>query len=890
MPGPAALGRGVIVDDGADAPEPWAGAPRVVVDDAVLRDPAGTIETLHEAWQQRHPIVVELRVPVEELRTPEHELRAPHALTPSFTFTRELLYFLVRANSYDARRANGRDGTPRWWPVTEAERLGARPGTTTDLVLPDGTEAWCDGGPRAPAPVPVVHRSSLEAGACRPDGFAQHAAEGLAPDQRAAVLHAGGPARVLAPAGSGKTTVLTARLRHLVGDRGYALAHVTALAYNRRAGDELRARLADLPAALGQVRTLNSFGYDVLRRAAARPVDVLDEREVRDLLAALLRAAGHETRRRANTDPLAAYLEALEEVQLGLVAPERVEAARDDVPGLAAIFPEYRRRLAARGATDFDGQVYGALEALLTDPVLRAEVQRSCRHLLVDELQDLRPAHLLMIRLAAAPAFDVFGVGDDDQVIYGYAHADPAFLLDYHGFFPGAASYLLGVNYRCPPAVVRGAVNLLGRNRRRVPKEIRAARTDDSPLALVITRVPAVTLPAEALARVRSWLDGGREPRSVAVLHRVNAGLLPVQVLAQDAGIPVTPAVDARWLRRTGVAATLAAVRLACAAAGGQRWAGADLADVGARRSDRVTSRVRDWLRERRAWTPAEVRKLAGRVRGPDAERIEQLAGDIERWGAAVRDGEELAGLLDRIRADTGFATALTTLDRAGKGRDASHLDDLDALQALAPSHPRPATFEAWLREHLRAPAADEPEATGRVTLSTIHRVKGMEWDHVAVLGMHDGQMPHRLADDHEEERRLAHVAITRGRVEVVVLAASDAAAPFVDEIEGREGPEPPPPSRPSPRDPAPRPPVAPGDAALRETLREWRRSAAAGKPAYTVFTDRTLDAIVARRPGTLEELARVPGIGLAKLERYGDAILGIVADHPADANDPTDD
>ena len=123
VPGPAALGRGVIVADGSPAPVAWGDAVRVVVDDDVLRAPAAAVAQLHGLWAARTAVVVDLRVPVEMLRASETDERAPHALTPAFEFARERLYFLVRANNYDAR-----DGTPRWWPAMEAERLGAQPG------------------------------------------------------------------------------------------------------------------------------------------------------------------------------------------------------------------------------------------------------------------------------------------------------------------------------------------------------------------------------------------------------------------------------------------------------------------------------------------------------------------------------------------------------------------------------------------------------------------------------------------------------------------------------------------------------------------------------------------------------------------------------------------
>src|SRR4051812_44961844 len=307
LPGPAALGRGVIVESGAPAPVEWTDAPRVVLDDAALASPEAVVDQLQALWAGRSPVVIDLRVAREALSAPETDDRMAHELTPAFAFLRERCYFLTRANNYDAR-----DATPRWGPAAEAARLGAEVEGPADVLLPAGTAAWCDGGPRTTGldvDAPVVHRFALESRSLHADVAAPEsaAASWLAPDQRAAVLHAGGPARILAPAGSGKTTVLAARFRHLVVERDYGAASVCALAYNRRAGNEMQERLGDLPRnAQRKVRTLNSFGYDILRRA--RPnVRLIDEREVRN------RIEPHVTLRfRANTDALRPYLEALE--------------------------------------------------------------------------------------------------------------------------------------------------------------------------------------------------------------------------------------------------------------------------------------------------------------------------------------------------------------------------------------------------------------------------------------------------------------------------------------------------------------------------------------------------------------------------------------------------
>ena len=183
--------------------------------------------------------------------------------------------------------------------------------------------------------------------------------------------------------------------------------------------------------------------------------------------------------------------------------------------------------------------------------------------------------------------------------------------------------------------------------------------------------------------------------------------------------------------------------------------------------------------------------------------------------------------------------------------------------------------------------------APGGVTLSTIHRVKGREWDHVAVFGVSDGIMPHRLADDVEEERRVLHVAITRGRHRVAVLADRSRRSPFLDELAGRA------PHRPAPdrRDVRPQPlatskPVrrAAPDlmavelsgpyAAAERALRDWRRmrASADGVPAYVVLNDRYLRGIAIAQPASPAELLACDGIGPTKLENYGEQILAVLA------------
>jgi DNA helicase-2/ATP-dependent DNA helicase PcrA len=820
FPGPEALGRGVVVPPGAAAPAPFGDAPRVVVDEAVLASPAALAATaalLHESWSGRRPVVVELGVPVEALRAAEVERRPPYELDPGFTFERERLQFLVWANTYDARKP----GEPIWWHGVRASRMGAALGGPADVTLPDGTPAWCDGGPRRPLPLQdaVVHRDSIDAGVLTPARFSPPSAE-LAPDQLAAVAHPGGPARIIAPAGSGKTRVLTERIRHLLLDRGYEPGLVTAVAYNVMAADQLRERTTGFRPT---IRTLNSLGLNVCsRRGPGSGVSpggqwrVAEEPFCRDVLAGLVKTA-----RKVGTDPLAPYLDALATIRLGLVPPEKAEDLHPDAAGIAAAFPAYRQALHDAGRLDFDEQIYHAVELLLADPQLRAEVRAAPPTLLVDEFQDLTPAHLLLIRLIAGPAADVFGVGDDDQVIYGYAGADPGFLIDFEQYFPGTATYDLQVNYRCPPAVVDAARTLLGHNRRRIGKTIRPSG-DAGGEGLTVRAVPADEMTPMAVEQVQGWAGNGVAWSDMAVLTRVNSSLLPVQLLLQQAKIPYRPAVGPWILERAGTAAALAYLRIA---ADPGRISRADVRATVRRPSRKISPKVIDMLARDATTSLRSIRGLAGWLADKDAfvkdaDRVEGYAADLEALADAVaKPGATTADGLRFIRDTIGLGEAMDTLDASKGALDrSSNGDDLAALLQVAPLHPDAATFEGWLQQALAVPG---DSAEPGVHLATVHRVKGREWPKVVVFGADAGLFPHRLSADVEEERRIFHVAVTRARHEAVVLADAAGPSPFVDELH-----------RPAPEKPFTMPPPPPAPVA-RAAGKTKGKGAASTEPGF---------------------------------------------------------
>ncbi len=881
--GPDRLARHALVRAAAPTPEPWAGAERLILGADALADPADALRVLRAAATAGTRLLIEVDPDLaDELdgrfgaaRTPMLMTAAtPFEVGATFEFAGDEFHHLLWSNTIDLRDGATWDALDR---AVAAGLVPIRDGEPGDVRLADGTAIWLDAGPlRFVAPidgVPVVHVVTIEHGAPAIPATNHSTAE-LAPDQLAAVTHPGGAARIIAPAGSGKTRVLTERARHLLTNWRLPSSAVSLVAFNKRAQEEMRERTPDLAGL--HVRTLNAIALAIVNGTAPfapQPSSwrTINEVDVRRIIGDLVSFP-----KRRNSDPVAPWIEALSLVRLGLVAPDEVEARYEgDVDGFAAFWPSYRALLERKHLVDFDDQIYRALMILLSDPAARRTAQRACRTMLVDEFQDLTPAHLLLIRLLAAPGGAVFGVGDDDQTIYGYNGADPGWLIDFGELFPSAGAHPLEVNYRCPAGIVEIADRLLRHNQRRVAKIIRANSSDTGGWSIDASVDPV----AATTSAVRAALAAGAEPQQVAVLARVNAVLAPVQVALVGEGIPISGGVGLEFVERTAVRSVLSWLRLASTDERG-RFLPADLGEALRRPSRSFHPRINSWIAEQ--GTMVDLFKLAGRLNNErDADRLMEFAADIQTLQKVVQSGAPTSDVVLTLIDEIGLAGSVSGLDTTRRGMNRSAQgDDLTAIRHLAALHDDVTTFDSWLRDRLGVMRSSDG-----VVLSTVHRVKGQEWPHVVVHHVDAEQYPHRLADDVEEERRLFHVAVTRASTHATVVTGPDP-SPFVEELT----------TEPSPRrvvsshrpDPAPARTGAPkkadpttgldaAAAARFDRLKVLRTELAAGKPAYVVFDNKTLAAIARVAPTTKQELSRISGVGPAKLDKYGDAFVELI-------------
>jgi DNA helicase II / ATP-dependent DNA helicase PcrA len=348
----------------------------------------------------------------------------------------------------------------------------------------------------------------------------------LAPDQRGAATASPGPVLCVAPAGSGKTTTLVARVAWLV-DGGLDARAMTVVAFNKRAAEELTARLdaalEPLGVAVGavRVRTFHALGREMLADAGVS-IDPLIDRD--ELLRELFPASTAADRGRLDL--------AFSRLKLDLrVAADKV--ATDPAPGpVARAFVAYERAIAASGGVDFDDLVVRALRLLQDDERVLRRWRDRCVELLVDEAQDLDRTQLELALLLAAPGNRIFLVGDDDQTIYGWRLADVRRVLGLAASLPGLRRVDLTTNYRCPRPVVERAVRLVEHNRERFAKRIDPGPNAAGRLVLAPDADDDVVRTARAMA---SW---PADDTTRAVLSRTNRELLVAVVAALELRTP----------------------------------------------------------------------------------------------------------------------------------------------------------------------------------------------------------------------------------------------------------------------------------------------------------------------------------------------------------------
>ncbi|GAB3087297.1 ATP-dependent DNA helicase UvrD2 [Isoptericola nanjingensis] len=657
--------------------------------------------------------------------------------------------------------------------------------------------------------------------------------DALDPEQRDVALALTGPVCVLAGAGTGKTRAITHRIAYGVRNGTYKPTSVLAVTFTARAAGEMRTRLRDLGVVGVQARTfhaaaLRQLGYFWPRVVGGAPPRILEHKA--PAVAEAARRVGVSVDRVAVRD----LSSEVEWAKVSLVtAEDYVKAAQvDDRPApsgydhqtVARLITAYEDVKTERGVIDFEDVLLMLADMLNSHRQVADEVRSQYRHFVVDEYQDVSPLQQFLLDQWLGDRKELCVVGDPSQTIYSFTGATPHYLLDFTRTYSEAQVVRLVRDYRSTPQVVHLANQVLRRGRVPGALELVAQRPAGPPASFTAYDDDDAEATGIA-ARAGRLIASGVRPSEIAVLYRTNAQSAAFESALADAGISYLVRGGERFFQRKEVRDAIVLLR------GAARSADPD---------QPMPEQVRDVL------------TTAGWTEQPPAAR----GAARERWEAM----QALVGLADDV--------------------------------AAAAPQDAPATMATLVGElEERASAQHAPTVEG-VTLASLHAAKGLEWDAVFLAGVSEGLMPISLAETDEavaEERRLLYVGITRAR-EHLELSFARSRNPGGRATRKRtrflDGLWPDDPSDRRGRGRAVRGQArqlltGEHDVALFDALREWRLSVAreTDKPAFTVLGDATLAAIAELKPTSVAQLARVNGVGPAKIDRYGPTILAIVAE-----------
>jgi len=628
--------------------------------------------------------------------------------------------------------------------------------------------------------------------------------------QMTALEHRDGPMMVLAGPGSGKTTVITHRIKRLL-EAGVDPSGILVITFTKAAATEMKERFlrlareedekrkqseqrtggsrtgaekpflgtadpgprrreacgTSLEAAGSRVSfgTFHSVFYHILKWAYRFPAgNVISGEEKRQYFKKFLDESEMEVEDEAE------FISSIIN-EISYVKGERLDLKyyySQNCPEewFKKLYDGYDEMLKTTGKIDFDDMLVMCHELFTERKDILAAWQKKFKYILVDEFQDINLLQYQVVRMLALPENNLFIVGDDDQSIYRFRGAKPEIMLGFEKDFPGTKRVLLGTNYRSTKEIVETSLRLIEHNKVRFEKKLEPFRGSGRPVDFRVFDNPGHEMDTVAQS-IRAYHDAGYQWSEIAVLFRTgaNSGLMAERLMGYN--IPfklrdVIPNLYSHWIAK-------------------DLFAYMEIAAGSRKRSDfyRIMNRPNRYFSRDAFDTPiVSFDRLKSFYQ--DRDWMEERICDLEADLRAMAPLKPVAAV-NYIRKAIGYDDYLRSYAEFRRMKPEELFETADKLAESAAEF---ATFAEWkehaarYEEELKKQNQEEREETkDRVTLSTMHSAKGLEYPVVFVVDANEGIVPHHKAGlpaDIEEERRLFYVALTRAKDRLHVAAVKE--------------------------------------------------------------------------------------------------------------------
>ena len=620
----------------------------------------------------------------------------------------------------------------------------------------------------------------------------------LNPQQREAATHTEGPLLVLAGAGTGKTSVITARIAFMI-DCGIPAEAILGVTFTNKAAREMKERLERLiaPESARKVTlgTFHSFCGRILRRyiSLAGNYDscftIADESDQKSIIRQAAAELGF-SKDELPTDVAASFISNWKNK---IWWPEQaMEDAKLNHPGninIALVYERYQQLLELQNVVDFDDMLLLTLKIFEKSPETLKKNQETYRYLLVDEYQDTNAAQFKIVKLLAGERMNLCVVGDDDQSIYAWRGADISNILDFPKIFPGTKEIKLEQNYRSTNRILEAANTVIGGNSSRYDKNLWSAKGTGEILRIVKTpngeeeaRFVVKTIQNLVIRGERSYSD-------FAVLYRSNHLSRLFEQEFRRAHIRPKIVGGQEFFQRKEVKDAAAYLKLIINERDDQsvlRVIGTPPRGIG----DKAILRMRDLKKAAPELSLFDVMKsqefLSGMTAKPKAA-IQEFLELYSKYRKEFRETESLADTARNFLTEIGYLNGLQRIYRdleEANQRQENVYEFLSYIGSFAHQFKQEnggikPTLQDFVETYSLMDDNDrtEEEDEDAPVMSTVHASKGLEYPVVFIVGMEHNIFPHERSLNEnglEEERRLFYVAITRAKEELFMTYAGE--------------------------------------------------------------------------------------------------------------------
>ena len=601
----------------------------------------------------------------------------------------------------------------------------------------------------------------------------------LTASQRKAVFHTEGPLLVLAGPGSGKTRVITYRIAALI-ESGVQPYNICAITFTNKAAEEMRRRAMTLGASAGaHISTFHSLCVRILRQYAEQAgihtnFSIYDSSDQARCIKKAVKDCELDT---TNFSP-ARMLDAISTLKNKLIDAESFRAGADDFFSikLSEIYLRYQNILSELNGLDFDDLLMKAAFLLRDCPEVCRQLGDRFKFLLIDEYQDTNHAQYSIAKTLALNHNNICATGDPDQSIYRWRGADIRNILAFESDWPDAAVVKLEENFRSTKNILAEADHLIAFNRNRKLKKLIPTKPEGESIS--VKGFEDENEEAHAVAQRINKLTGkGVSLNDIAIFYRVNAQSRALEEAFVRNKIPYQIVRGVEFYRRKEIRDLLAFLKVLVNP--DDEIALLRIINTPARGIGKVTtSRISAYAARHRI-SFFEALKKSNHIDSLPKAAKAKLAVFVNMLEQFAKDvSGEVAPLAERIFTETGLAESL----RAGGTDGLDAIENLNELISSAAEYDKqaeqPSLLDYLQQISLFSDTDAYDAASDRVALMTLHAAKGLEFEHVFIVGVEDGLLPHERSntgeDDEqlEEERRLFFVGITRAKAGLYISHA----------------------------------------------------------------------------------------------------------------------